>query len=126
MRRYGVTEEIRDGAVQAGHDPRHEARIRGSSLAGLVTPGRGGVGDGWGTVVGMEHLESLGWVEDGEGDAQLCWNVCEGVVVGGANEGVIPLNYLFDHVQLVVMVIRGGVAPPSHGKRMSGPVRKGR
>lgn len=81
MRGYRVTEEVWDSAIQTGHDPRHEARIRGSSLAGLVTPGSGGVGDGWGTVVGVEHLESLRWVEDGERDAQLCWNVCEGVVV---------------------------------------------
>jgi hypothetical protein len=54
-------------------------------------------------------------VEGGERDAQLGWDVGEGVVVAGANEGVVPVDYLLDHVKFVVVVIRGGVAPPTDG-----------
>ena len=77
--------------------------------------------DGRGAVVSVEDLQALGWVQGRQGDAQLGRDVGEGVVVRGGNERVIPVNYLFDHVQLVVMVIGGGVAPPSESKRMPGP-----
>ena len=57
-------------------------------------------------------------MEDRERDTQLGRDVGEGVVVGGANERVVPVDYLLDHVKFVVVVIGGGVAPPTKGVGM--------
>ena len=67
----------------------------------------------------MQDLETLRGVEDREGHAQLRRDPDEEVLVGVAYEGVVPVNYLLDHIQLVVMVTGGGmVAPPTQREGM--------
>ena len=46
-------------------------------------------------------------------------------MVGVANERVVPVNYLLDHVQFVVMVIRGGVATTTDSEAMVRAAREG-
>lgn len=99
-------EEVRDDSIESREDAGHErVCARDTSLVATARSGRGG--NHWSTVVGVEHLQTLSRVENRERDAELGGDVSEGVVVGVANERVVPVDYLLDHVQFVVMVIGG-------------------
>ena len=54
-------------------------------------------------------------MQGGERDAQLGGEPSQGV--GVANESVVPVNYLLNHVQFIITVIGGGmVAPPTQAE----------
>ena len=90
--------EVSDSAIETGT---LWQEVGGGGRAGLLGGEAGSVSDGRGTVVCAQHLKTVWRVEGGQGDAELSRDACEGVMVvmvGGASQHVVPVNYLLDHV----------------------------